>query len=46
VRWARYVALIGEMRNADSILTGKPEENRPLCKTRNRWEDNIRIDMR
>jgi hypothetical protein len=37
---------MGEMRNAYNILTGKPEDKRPLGNTRRRWEDNIRMDLR
>jgi hypothetical protein len=33
VRWAGYVARVGEMRNAYDILVGKPERKRP----RGRW---------
>jgi hypothetical protein len=29
------------MRNAYSILVGKPEGKRPLRRCRHRWEDNI-----
>ena len=28
------------------ILTGKPTGKRPLRRTRRRWEDNIRIDLK
>jgi hypothetical protein len=28
------------------ILVGKPEDRRPLGRSRHRWEDNIRIDLR
>jgi hypothetical protein len=37
---------MGEMRNAYSILVGKPEGKRPLRRPRHRWEDNIRMDLR
>jgi hypothetical protein len=37
---------MGEVRNAHSILVGKPEGRRPLGKPRRRWEDNIRMDLR
>jgi hypothetical protein len=36
----------GELRNAYKILVRKPEENKPLGKSRYRWEDNIRMDLR
>jgi hypothetical protein len=28
------------------MLVGKPEGNRPLVRSRRRWEDNIKIDLR
>jgi len=46
MRWARYVARMGKMRNAYRILVGKPEVKRPLGRPSRRWEDNIRIDIR
>jgi hypothetical protein len=36
----------GEKRNAYRILVGKPEGRRPLGRTRRRWVDNIKIDLR
>jgi hypothetical protein len=36
----------GEKRNAYRILVGKPEGKRPLGRSRRRWEDNIRINLR
>jgi hypothetical protein len=32
--------------NAYKISVGKPERKVPLGKTRHRWEDNIRMDLR
>jgi hypothetical protein len=46
IRWAGHIALIGEKRNADRILVGKPEGKRPLGRPRCRWEDNIKMDFR
>jgi hypothetical protein len=43
--WARYVAPVGEIRNAYKILVGKPKEKNPRVRPRRRWEDNIRIDL-
>jgi hypothetical protein len=43
---AGHVARLGEKRNAYRILVGKPEGKRPLGKTRRRWEDDIRMDLR
>jgi hypothetical protein len=36
----------GEERNAYSILVGEPEGKKPLGRSRRRWEDNIRMDLR
>jgi len=41
MRWAGYVVCMGEMRNAYSILIGKPEGKRLLGRPRHRWEDII-----
>jgi hypothetical protein len=35
----------GEMRNACKIFVGKPGGNRPLRRSRRRWEDNIKMDL-
>jgi hypothetical protein len=37
---------MGEMRNAYSILVGKPEGKRALRRPRHRWEDNMRMYLR
>jgi hypothetical protein len=36
----------GEKRNACRILVGNPEGKRPLGRSRRRWEDNIKMDLR
>jgi hypothetical protein len=46
MRWAGYVARMGEKRTAYRILVGKPEGKRPLGRLRRRWEDNIKKDLR
>jgi hypothetical protein len=46
MRCAGHVARIGEKRNAYRILVGKPEGNKPLRRTRRRWVDNIKVDLR
>jgi hypothetical protein len=43
--WAGLVARMEEGRSAFKILTGKPTRKRPLGRPRNRWEDNIRMDL-
>jgi hypothetical protein len=34
------------VKNAYSILVGKPQGRRPLGRPRRRWEDNIGMDLR
>jgi hypothetical protein len=46
MRWAGYVARMGEERKVYKVLVGKPEGKRPRERTRCRWEDGIRIDVR
>jgi hypothetical protein len=36
----------GEKRNTYRIMVGKPEGRRPLRRTRRRWVNNIKIDLR
>jgi hypothetical protein len=46
MRWAGYVARMGEKRNAYMILVRKPERKRPLGRPRRRWVDNIKMGLR
>jgi hypothetical protein len=46
IRLVGHVAQMGEVRNAYSILVGKPEGKRPFRRPRDRYEDNITIDFR
>jgi hypothetical protein len=46
MRWAGHVARMGEVRGAYNILVGRPEGRRPLGRTRRRWEDDIKMDLR
>jgi hypothetical protein len=34
------------MRNVYKILIGKPERKRPFGRSRHRWEDNARMNIR
>jgi transcription termination factor 2 len=45
MRWAGHVARMGEERCVYRVLVGKPEGKRPLGRPRNRWENNIRMDL-
>jgi hypothetical protein len=37
---------MGEVRGAYNILVGRPEGRRPLERSRRRWDDNIKMDLR
>jgi hypothetical protein len=37
---------MGEKRNANRILVGMPEGQRPLERPRRRWVDYIKMDLR
>jgi hypothetical protein len=45
MRWAGHVARMGEKRNAYRLFVGKREGKRPLGTPRQRWVDNIRMDL-
>jgi hypothetical protein len=36
---------MGEKRNLNRLLVGRPEGKRPLGKPRRRWIDNIKMDL-
>jgi hypothetical protein len=36
----------GETINANNILIGKSKGRRPVGRSRHRWEDNIKMDLR
>jgi hypothetical protein len=46
MRWAGNVARMGAKRNAYRILVRKTESKRKLGRTRRRWVDNIKMDLR
>ena len=46
LRWAGHEAKMGEARSAFKILKGKPIEKRALGRPRDRWEDNIRMNLK
>jgi hypothetical protein len=45
MRWAGYVARMGEKRNAYRLLVGKPEGKSPLGRPRRRWVDNAKMNL-
>jgi hypothetical protein len=46
VRWAGHVTRAWDGRGVYRVLVGRPEGKRPLGRSRGRWEDNIKIDLR
>jgi hypothetical protein len=46
MRWAGYLARMGEGRGVYRSLLGRSEGKRPLGRPRRRWEDNIKMDLR
>jgi hypothetical protein len=42
----RACSTYGEGRDAYGVLVGKPEGRRPLERSRNRWDDNIKMELR
>jgi hypothetical protein len=46
MRWAGHVKHMGEERGVYRLLVGRPEGKRPLGRPRQRWEDNIKMDLR
>ena len=46
VRWAGHVARMGSRRGAYRVLVGKSEGRIPLERSRRRWENNIKTDLR
>jgi hypothetical protein len=45
MRWAGHVALMEERRNVYRVLVQKSEEKIQFGRTRNRWENNIKMDL-
>jgi hypothetical protein len=46
MKWAGYVARMGEGRGVYRVLVGRPKGKRPRGRPRHRWEDNINMDLR
>jgi hypothetical protein len=45
MRWVGHMARMGERRGMYRVLVGKPEGERPLCRSRRRREDNIKMNL-
>jgi hypothetical protein len=46
MKWAGHVARMGEGRGVYRVLVGRSEGNRPLGRSRRRWEDNIKLNLK
>jgi hypothetical protein len=46
MRFVRHVARMGEGRGVYRVLIGRPEGKRPLGRSRHRWENTIKLDLR
>jgi len=46
MRWAVHVGRMGDSRGACRVLMEKHEGKRPLGRTRRRWEDNSKMDLK
>ena len=45
IRWAEYVARMGEWRGAYRVLVVRPEGKRPLGRHKLKWENNIKVGI-
>jgi len=45
IRWARYVARMGERRGVYRDLVGIPDGKKQFGSPRRRWEENIEVDL-
>jgi hypothetical protein len=43
--WEGHIARMGDRRGVYRVLVGKPEGMRPRGIHRQRWEDNIKMDL-
>jgi hypothetical protein len=46
MKWSGHVARMGEGRNMYRVLVRKPKGKRPIERSRRRWEDGIKVDLR
>jgi hypothetical protein len=46
MKWTGHVEGMGVKRNACRILVVKPERKRPLGRSKRRWVDNTKMDLR
>jgi hypothetical protein len=46
IRCMRNIVSMGAVTNSNIMLVAKHEGRRPLGRTRHRWEDNIKMDLK
>jgi hypothetical protein len=46
MRWTGHVAHMGEGRDVYRVLYGRSKGKKPLRRPRQRWENNIKMDLR
>jgi hypothetical protein len=46
MRWAGYVACLGEDINVYRVLVGKCEDRRPARRCNHRWDNSIEMDLK
>jgi hypothetical protein len=46
MRWAGHISYLKEMRNLYKMLIGKPAGMRQFGRCRDRWKDNIKMDLK
>jgi hypothetical protein len=46
LKWAGYVARMGERMGVYWVLVGKPEGRKPLGRPTRPWADNIKMNLR
>jgi hypothetical protein len=46
LRWLGHVARIRHRKGPTTVLVGKPDERRPLGRSRQRRKDHIKMDLR
>jgi hypothetical protein len=46
MKWVGHAARMGKRKVAYSVLVGKPKGERPLGRTRRRWQENSKLDLK
>jgi hypothetical protein len=46
MRWSKQVSHVEGVRNVHKILVRNPEGKRPLGRSRSKWEDSIKMNVK